>query len=151
MICSFFKCSLDSDIFLAIHMFYLLLSPASLNSHLGKSQFPDGLQIKKTFLCLQSVPMTVAGLFWHISWGLLFPSAPSLPSSLPCCPHLFQLPASSHCRRHWNCMHLLLFEMLLFILPHQPGGSHQKQLFLNWVCPSWVCADGCTKHQGAEM
>lgn len=45
----------------------------------------------------------VAGVFWQTSWSLLFPSASSLPSSLPSSPRLFPLPGSSHCRRHWNC------------------------------------------------
>lgn len=45
----------------------------------------------------------VAGIFWQTSWSLLFPSASSLPSSLPSSPRLFPLPGSSHCRRHRNC------------------------------------------------
>lgn len=50
MICYFFKCSLDSDILHAILMLYFLLSPATLNSHLRKAQFPGEQQIRKLSL-----------------------------------------------------------------------------------------------------
>jgi len=139
MICCFFKYSLDSIIFHALHVLCFLLLPPTWEKLNLLVEYRS-----KSFLCVQLIPRTVAGVLWRISWASPFPCACLLHSSLPGCMHLFCWAAS-----HWTCACVLLFEGFLFTSPYSPDASHQIWRFLNWVYPYGVCANGCSKYRGA--
>lgn len=97
--CCFFKCSLDSIIFHALHVLCFLLLPPTWEKLNLLVEYRS-----KSFLCVQLIPRTVAGVLWRISWVSPFPCACLLHSSLPGCMHLFCWAAS-----HWTCVCVCCF------------------------------------------
>lgn len=105
MICCFFKYSLDSIIFHALHVLCFLLLPPTWEKLNLLVEYRS-----KSFLCVQLIPRTVAGVLWRISWASPFPCACLLHSSLPGCMHLFCWAAS-----HWTCACVAFWRVFVHI------------------------------------